>query len=108
VVLEALALGCPVIATDCAEGVRTALRGGAYGALTPVGDVEKLAAALESHLVDPRRLRQKAAAGLHSVRTDHSYEVAADRYLDLIRELRDGRPHRLSIAPIPANAIPPT
>ena len=108
VLLEALALGCPVIATDCAEGVRTALGGGAYGALTPVGDVDKLATALASHLVDPTPLRQKAASGLHSVRADHSYEVAADRYLDLIRELREGRAHRPGIAPIPANAAPPS
>lgn len=108
VVLEALALGCPVIATDCAEGVRAALGGGEYGALTPVGAVGKLAAALESHLVDPTPLRLKAAAGLHAVRTDHSYEVAADRYLELIRELREGRPHRPGIAPILANAAPPT
>lgn len=108
VVLEALALGCPVIATECAEGVRAALGGGAYGALSPVGDVDQLAAALESHLVDPTPLGQKAAAGLHTVRTDHSYEVAADRYLDLIRELREGRPHRPEFAPILANAAPPT
>jgi glycosyltransferase involved in cell wall biosynthesis len=94
VLLEALALGCPVIATDCAEGVRTALGGGAYGALTPVGDFDALAAALASHLADAEPLRRKAAAAARMIREGHSYEVAAESYLGVIRELGKERDTR--------------
>jgi glycosyltransferase involved in cell wall biosynthesis len=51
VVVQALACGTPVVATDCAGGgPRHVLAGGRYGRLLPVGDAEALAAALEEVL----------------------------------------------------------
>ena len=44
--IEALALGTPVIATDCESGPREILAGGKYGQLTPVGDVNALTIAI--------------------------------------------------------------
>ena len=104
VLLEALALGCPVIATDCAEGVRTALGGGAYGALIPTGDADELAAALASHLANPAPLRRKAEAAARAIREHHSYEVAAERYLDLIRGMRRERTGRRATGLVPGEA----
>lgn len=46
VLLEALACGCPIVATDCPGGVREVLADGKYGILVPVGDDEALAAAI--------------------------------------------------------------
>ncbi|MEW1958154.1 glycosyltransferase [Kineococcus sp. NPDC059986] len=66
--LEALALGVPVVAADCAEGVRVALDGGRAGRLVPVEDVDALADALRAHLQDPGPLRELAARGLEHVR----------------------------------------
>jgi glycosyltransferase involved in cell wall biosynthesis len=54
VLIEALACGCPVVATDCHYGPSEILRGGAYGRLAPVDDPDALAScildALESHV----------------------------------------------------------
>ncbi|MDH4064728.1 MAG: glycosyltransferase [Acidobacteriota bacterium] len=41
--LQAMALGVPVVATDCPGGPAEVLDGGRYGRLVPVGDVEALA-----------------------------------------------------------------
>ena len=50
---EALALGTPVVATDCASGPAEILEGGRYGPLAPVGDAAALAAAMARTLDDP-------------------------------------------------------
>jgi glycosyltransferase involved in cell wall biosynthesis len=61
--LEALAHGRPVVASDCESGPREVLREGALGDLVPPGDAAALAGALARHLRDPRPLLAKAAGG---------------------------------------------
>lgn len=50
VILESLALGIPVIATDCPSGNREVLVEGINGFFTEVGDSEKMAAVIKSAL----------------------------------------------------------
>jgi len=55
VLIEALALGTPVVATDCPSGPREILEDGKWGRLVPVGDVEKMAEAILATLQAPER-----------------------------------------------------
>lgn len=61
---EALALGCPVVATDCPHGPRELLRDGALGRLVPVGAASAMAEAILATLdaaPHPSALQQAAA-----------------------------------------------
>jgi glycosyltransferase involved in cell wall biosynthesis len=74
---EALALGLPVVATDCSSGPRELLQDGRYGRLVPVGDAEVMARAMRETLdapPDPRWLR--------SAVTEYTVERSAQRYLE--------------------------
>ncbi|MDT3435760.1 glycosyltransferase [Haloarcula sp. 1CSR25-25] len=53
VLIEALACGCQVVATDCPSGPAEILNNGEYGRLTPVGDDAALADAIEATLESP-------------------------------------------------------
>ncbi|MCE9666538.1 glycosyltransferase [Myxococcus stipitatus] len=52
VLLEALALGCPVVSTDCPSGPGELLAHGEHGVLVPVEDAPALAAALARVVTD--------------------------------------------------------
>jgi glycosyltransferase involved in cell wall biosynthesis len=53
VLIEALAAGAQIVATDCPFGPREILQDGAFGKLVPVGDVNALALGLEQALTRP-------------------------------------------------------
>lgn len=53
VLIEALACGCPVVATDCPSGPREILADGEYGTLAPVGDIDELVGGVIETLTDP-------------------------------------------------------
>ncbi len=53
VLVEAMALGTPVVATDCPSGPSEILDGGRYGRLVPVGDTAALARAIVRTLDAP-------------------------------------------------------
>jgi glycosyltransferase involved in cell wall biosynthesis len=80
VLVEALACGCPVVATDSPGGTAEILAGGRFGRMVPVGDAEALADAITATLdmpEDRERSRRRAQ--------EFSASRAADRYLAVLK-----------------------
>lgn len=79
VLIQAMACGCPVVSTDCPSGPREILKGGQYGPLVQVGDVQGLADAAFHTLekgVSSAELKARAA--------DFSLDTISDQYLALL------------------------
>jgi glycosyltransferase involved in cell wall biosynthesis len=53
VLIEALSLGKPIVATECKTGVKEILMYGKAGTLTPVGDINAMCEAMNELLHDP-------------------------------------------------------
>ena len=71
--IEALAAGVPVVATDVG-GVRDVLRGGELGLLVPSNDAPATASAIRRLMEDPDMQRRFAAAGRSYALTRYSLE----------------------------------
>ena len=79
--LEAIALGVPVVATDCPIGGSKAyIEDGKNGFLVPVGDVDALAEAMEK-LADNPELSQKISVEGSKLREKNRVEQIADAFL---------------------------
>jgi glycosyltransferase involved in cell wall biosynthesis len=79
VLTEALALGTPVVATDCPSGPREVLDDGRFGRLVPVGDADALLRAMADTLDAPLPARTLGAAVVEYV-----VDASAQRYLALL------------------------
>ena len=80
--LEAMAMGIPVIATDCPiGGCATYIEDGVNGFLVPVGDRKGLAEAMKRLAADPRLAAEISANGAR-VREQYPISVIADRMLE--------------------------
>jgi glycogen synthase len=91
VTLEALAHGCPVLATR-AGGIPDKITDGESGRLVAPGDVPALARALAELLADPERARKLGSRGEETVRERFAWPQIARRTLVLYDELLQERP----------------
>lgn len=93
--VEAMALGAPVVATNCASGpseilaesAREAVQGlvhAPHGVLTPPNDLERMAAALR-FMADPERRNHYAERSTARARA-YAPEAAAEQYWRALRE----------------------
>ena len=79
VLIEAMACGCPVVATNCPSGPDEILDGGTYGTLVPIENSSALAKAMLNTIKYPpeqKLLRQRA--------NEYSTEKVVDTYLSLL------------------------
>jgi len=75
--IQALACGAPVIATDCESGPREVLQEGRFGRLVPVGDVGALSTAIYAELDAPTVV-------LHEAWKPYLAERAVEAYLRVL------------------------
>lgn len=78
VLLQAMACGAPVVATDCKHGPREILAGGKYGELVPVGDIDAMAAAMS------RQVRRGRVAYPPEALAPYDYEAVLDSYQKIL------------------------
>lgn len=83
VIMEALACGCPVIATDCPSGPAEILQNGKYGLLVPPGDETALAQAMLKLLENPPLRHELSQLGLQRA-SDFNAPRIMRQYEDLI------------------------
>ena len=84
--VEAMACGCPVIATDCPTGPREILADGRYGLLVPMNDPAALAGAIEK-LENDEVLRQEL--GHRAILRAREFDITAigPKYASLLNEI---------------------
>lgn len=91
VLVEAMAVGCPVVSTDCPSGPREILEDGRHGPLVPVENAEMLADAMTARLAQARDAENLIKATL---RFD-SHHIAA-KYLHTLGLARPGDANRIA------------
>jgi glycosyltransferase involved in cell wall biosynthesis len=85
-VLEAMAMGCPVVSTAVGM-VPELIEDGVSGKVVPPGDAGALAAAVSSMTADLPRARAMAARGRDAVRARYTVDAMVERYVALYRDV---------------------
>lgn len=89
VIVEAMAMGTPVVSTDCPHGPGEIISDGVNGSLVPVRNAAALAQAMDDLLLDQSRLEKYSAAGLVRSR-DFSVKAIAGQYAEAFRAVVHG------------------
>lgn len=76
VLVDALAVGCPVVSTDCPSGPDEILEGGKWGFLTPTANPEAIAYALAQLLMNPELAQRLSQAGLERAKAFDTQTIA--------------------------------
>ena len=86
VLVEAMACGCPVIATDCQTGPREILSNSEYGLLVPVDDLEALTHSMQKLLTDESRRVYFQEQGRKRAQ-DFDLEQIGPKYVRLLQSI---------------------
>lgn len=84
--LQALACGCKIVATDCPSGPDEILQEGKLGALVPVGDIPEMRKAIEQQL---DRSRNDVQGKQDIIKTWYHKDKVSERYLCLFERIRN-------------------
>jgi glycosyltransferase involved in cell wall biosynthesis len=76
VLIEALAVGCPTVATDCPSGPYEILEAGKWGLLTPMANPEAIAHALAQVLMNPELAQKLSQTGLERAKAFDTQTIA--------------------------------
>ena len=82
VLIEAMALGVPVVSTDCPSGPGEILKDGRYGELVPVGDHKAMAEAIVKVL----REKKSTKDAEEFVKSEFSVEKVAEEYIKILKD----------------------
>jgi glycosyltransferase involved in cell wall biosynthesis len=85
--LEAMACGVPVLATDCPSSPREILAGGEYGTLIPPSDPQALAEALAAVTGDLDAARRRAVAARQRIEATYAAPVGIERLQNLLLQV---------------------
>ncbi len=84
--LEALSVGIPVIASDCPTGPRIILKNGECGMLVPANDSLAIANSITKLLLD-KKLREQFSLAAKKRSEEFSAQKSVNSYLNLLSEL---------------------
>jgi glycosyltransferase involved in cell wall biosynthesis len=90
VILEAMALGCPIVSTDVGA-VPTVLRRDETAWIVPIDDLDALTGALGEALGNPALARARAEQARADYRVHFDRDVMGRRYLELYERIRSAR-----------------
>ncbi len=90
VVVEAMALKIPVVATD-AGGTSQLIHDGVHGRVTARRDIASLGQAIRDTLSDRVQTKKQVQAARHRVETELSFEQRTEQLQDIYRELLENR-----------------
>lgn len=87
VLLEAMAVGCPVVVSDLPTGVRLLVQNGVNGYRFPPGDAKALAAVLRRMAHNREEARQMGSAGRRLVQEKYATDLMVNRYFAVYQEI---------------------
>ncbi|HEY4601344.1 MAG TPA: glycosyltransferase [Cerasibacillus sp.] len=93
VLAEALAVGTPIVSTNCKPGATEVLQNGRYGKLTPVGNAEKLATAMYDILsLEQKRIQEIQTQGQQRAQ-EFDAKTIAKQYEKMFLRVMGHQPH---------------
>ncbi|MCT9125308.1 glycosyltransferase family 4 protein [Cupriavidus gilardii] len=98
VLVEAMAYGLPVVATDCETGPREVLGAVAHGALVPVDDADALGRAICRTIAHPDMAARMAKHGIERAKNYEADRIAT-AWLPLLERTEIARAHQSRVKP---------